>query len=118
MDIPVGEIQRVLDFMNWKMLMAVGVIVLAWVQFWKEYIPEVCCIGKIKVPLVKIFTILSGIGASHFIFDLAGVQHTETVALFHGVIGALFSALTYEVIKGTRVGLRSAAEMKEQPKTP
>jgi hypothetical protein len=110
------DIQKALDFMNWKMLVAIALITMAWVQYWKEYLPDVYCCGKVKIPILKIFILLSGMAVAHFIFGIAGVKSLESVILFHGVIGALFGALGYELVKGTKVALRSSSELKEPPK--
>lgn len=107
------DIKDVLKFMNWEMLAAIGLITMAVVQFFKEYIPDVYK----GVPILKVFTVAIGIILSHFCFDIAKVAHTETVALFHGFVGAVFAALGYELIKGTGLGLRSSKELKNgQPK--
>src|SRR4030042_410307 len=106
MDLP--DIEKLLDFMNWKMLTAIGLIVMAWVQFWKEYLPEVYK----KIPVIKLFTLFSGLFIAHFTFDIAEAKHTETVALFHGLVGSLFAALGYDILKGTKLGLRSSGQLK------
>ncbi len=85
----ISDIEKALSFMNWQMLTAIGLIVMAWTQFWKEYIPDTYK----KIPVIKLFTLISGITIAHFIFDIAGVKHSETVALFHGLVGSLFAAL-------------------------
>lgn len=103
------DIKKVLAFLNWEMLAAVGLITMATVQFLKEYIPDVCK----GVPVLKLFTLAVGLFISHFCFDIAGVSHTETVALFHGFVGAIFAALGYEILKGTKLALRSSDEVKK-----
>jgi hypothetical protein len=103
------ELQKALDFMNWKMLVAVGLITMATVQFLKEYIPDVWK----HIPILKLFTLLVGLFVAHFCFDLADIKHTESIALFHGFVGALFAALGYELLKGTKAGLRSSSELKK-----
>lgn len=103
------ELQKALDFLNWKMLVAIGIITMATVQFLKEYIPDVWR----KIPVLKLFTLGVGLASAHFIFDIAGVKHTEMVALFHGFVGALLASLGYELLKGTKLGLRSSDEVKK-----
>ncbi len=104
------DIKRVLAFLNWEMLAAVGLITMATVQFLKEYLPDVYK----GVPVLKLFTLAVGLVISHFCFDIAGVKgHTETVALFHGFVGAIFAALGYEILKGTKLALRSSDEVKK-----
>jgi xanthine/uracil permease len=98
----IEELQKVLDFLNWKMLVAIGVITMATVQFVKEYIPDVWR----KIPVLKLFTLAMGVVIAHFVFNIADVKHTETVALFHGFVGALLASLGYELLKGTKLGLR------------
>jgi hypothetical protein len=105
----ISEIQQALDFMNWQMLIAIGLITMATVQFLKEYIPDVWH----KIPLVKLFTLAVGLAVAHFCFDIACVKHTESVALFHGFVGAVFAALGYEVLKGTKLGLRSRGDLNK-----
>jgi xanthine/uracil permease len=105
----IEELQKALDFLNWKMLVGIGIITMATVQFLKEYIPDVWR----KIPVLKLFTLAVGILVAHFIFDIALVKHTETVALFHGFVGALLAALGYELLKGTKLGLRSSSEAKK-----
>lgn len=105
----IAELKKVLSFMSWEMLAATGLITMATVQFLKEYIPDVWH----KVPTLKLFTLAVGLFVAHFCFDLAGVKHTETVALFHGFVGALLAALGYEVLKGTKMSLRSSGEVKK-----
>jgi xanthine/uracil permease len=107
--VDITEIQKALDFMNWRMLVAVGVIVMATVQFLKEYIPDVWR----RIPVLKLFTLFVGLFVAHFCFDIAQVKHTETVALFHGFVGALFAALGYDLLKGTKLGLKSSSEVKK-----
>jgi xanthine/uracil permease len=104
----ISEIQKALDFLNWQMLVAVGIITMATVQFLKEYLPDVWR----KIPVLKLFTLAVGIVVAHFIFDIANVKHTETVALFHGFVGSLLASLGYELLKGTKLGLRSSDEVK------
>lgn len=106
MDIP--DIEKILSFMDWKMITAIGLLVMAWTQFWKEYIPDTYK----KIPVIKLFTLLSGMVIAYFIFDIAGVKHTEMVALFHGLVGSLFAALGYDILKGTKLGLRSSTDLK------
>lgn len=106
------DLKAVLKFMSWEMLAAVGLITMATVQFFKEYIPECCVVKTFKIPVLKLFTLAVGLLVAHFCFDISGVKHTETIALFHGFVGALFAALGYEVFKGTKVGLRSSSELK------
>ena len=108
----VEEIKNVLAFMSWELLSAVGLITMATVQFFKEYVPDCCEVKGFKFPVLKLFTLAVGLLVSHFCFDLAGVKHTESVALFHGFVGAVFAALGYEMIKGTRIGLRSTDQLK------
>lgn len=111
------DLKKILQFMSWEMLAATGVITMATVQFMKEYIPDCCTIKTFKIPVLKLFTLAVGLFVGHFCFDLAGIKHTETVALFHGFVGAVFASLGYEMLKGTRLGLRSSTEMKDsQPK--
>jgi hypothetical protein len=110
-------IKDVLKFLNWEMLGAIGLIVMAWTQFWKEFIPDVLCCGGKNIPVLKIFILASGAAWAYFIFDVAGVKHTETVAILHGIIGAMFSALGYEILKGTSLGLRSTDDMNRSPGT-
>lgn len=117
MDLPFDDIQKVLYFLNWQMLAAVGLITMAWIQLAKKYIPDVCCVGKFTIPVTVLFTLVSGMILAHFIFDIAGVKHNETIALFHGFVGALFSTLGYELLKGTKFGLRSSTDMKDAPPT-
>ena len=106
------DIKNVLKFLNWEMLAATGLITMAAVQFFKEYIPECCVWKNVKIPVLKIFTLVVGLFVAHFCFDLSNAKHTETVALFHGFVGALFAALGYELLKGTKLGLRSSEEVK------
>ena len=95
--------------MNWEMLAAIGLITMATIQFFKEYIPD----SYRKIPVLKMVTLVIGLFISYFCFDMAGAKHTETVALFHGFVGALFAALGYEMLKGTRLGLRSSSDLKK-----
>jgi hypothetical protein len=103
------QIKDALKFLNWEMLGAIGLITMATVQFLKGYIPDI----KAGIPILKIFTLVVGLIIAHFCFDIAGVKHTETVALFHGFVGALFASLGYEILKGTKAGLRSSDEIKK-----
>ncbi len=112
------DIKNALKFLNWEMLGAIALITMAWVQYWKEYLPEVYCCGKVKIPVLKLFILASGMVASHFIFGIAGVKGNESVILFHGVIGGLFGALGYELVKGTKVALRSKTELNGDPPRP
>lgn len=104
-----SELQKALDFLNWKMLVAVGIITMATVQFLKEYIADVWH----HIPVLKLFVLAVGLFVSHFIFDIAGVKHTESVALFHGFVGAVFAALGFDILKGTKLGLKSSSEMRK-----
>lgn len=112
------DIKKALAFLNWEMLGAIALITMAWTQYWKEYIPEVYCCKGAKIPILKLFILASGMLASHFIFMIAGVKGAESVILFHGVIGSLFGALGYELVKGTKAALRSTTELKGDPPKP
>lgn len=112
------SMKNVMKFFNWEMISAIAILTMAWVQLLKKYLPEELVIGKAKIPVIVLAAFASGFIFSHFIFDLSSVEHTETVALFHGFAGTLFSLLGYEVLKGTTLGLRSATEAKEgKPKS-
>jgi hypothetical protein len=106
------QIKNALAFLNWEMLGAVGLITMAVVQFFKEHLPQSWVIGKTNIPVTKLFTLGCGLVTSHFIFDIAAVEHTETVALFHGFVGAIFSTLGYEILKGTPLSMRSVSQIK------
>jgi len=111
------SMKNVMKFFNWELIGAISLMILAWTQLLKRYIPEICCVGRFKIPVVVLAAFASGFIFAHFIFDLSKVNHTETVALFHGFAGTLFALLGYEVVRGTALGLRSSAEIKEnQPK--
>ena len=105
--------KQVMKFFNWELISAVAVMVTAWAQLLKRYLPEEVAVGKAKIPVVVLVAFVSGFIFAHFIFDLSGVQHTETIALFHGFVGTLFSLLGYEMLKGSMLGLRSSAQIKE-----
>lgn len=108
----------VMKFFNWEMISAIAFLTMAWVQLLKKYLPEELMVGKAKIPVIILVAFASGFIFAHFIFDISKVEHTETIALFHGFAGTLFSLLGYEILKGTVLGLRSATEVKkDQPKT-
>lgn len=112
------DIKDIMKFLNWEMIGAIGFLTMAWVQILKKYLPEEMVWGKAKIPVVLLSSFTSGFIFAYLLFDISGVKHTETVALFHGFAGTLFSTLGYEIIKGTALGLRSATEVKQdQPKT-
>ena len=107
-----SEIQKALDFLNWKMVIACGVLLLGWVQIAKPYIGDLTIKG-LKVPTVPLFSLVSAMVLSHFIFDVAGVTHSETVALFHGFCSFVVSSLGYELLSGKFMQLKSKTELKQ-----
>jgi hypothetical protein len=110
-----GDLQNAMKFFNWEMITAIGILVTAFTQLLKQYVPAEITAGKAKIPLLPILAFASGLVFAHIIFDIAGVNHTEEIALFHGFAGTLFALLGYELLKGTKLGLRSADEMKSPP---
>ena len=108
----------VMKFLNWEMIGAIAFMVTAFVQLLKQYIPAEVIIGKVKIPIIPIIAFASGLVFAHIIFDISGVKHTEEVALFHGFTGTLFSLLGYELLKGTKLGLRSADEVNPPASPP
>ena len=111
----IGSIKDAMKFFNWEMIAAIAIMVSAWVQLLKKYLPEEVIAGKAKIPVIVLVAFASGFVFAHLIFDVSGVKHTETVALFHGFSGTLFSLLGYELLKGTSFGLRSSGEIKQNP---
>lgn len=106
------SMKDVMKFFNWEMISAIAVLVTAWVQLLKKYLPETWAVGAVKIPVILLAAFASGFVFAHLIFDLSAVPHTETIALFHGFAGTLFSMLGYEILKGTAIGLRSSGEVK------
>ena len=104
-----------MKFFNWEMITAIGILVMAWTQLLKQYLPVEWVVGKARIPIIVIVAFISGGVFAHIIFDVSGVNHTETIALFHGFAGTMFSLLGYELLKGTKLGLRSADDMKPDP---
>ena len=106
-----SEIQKALAFLNWEMVIGCGVLLLGWVQICKKYLvdPKV---GSFQIPITLLFNLASAMVLAHFIFDVAGIKHTETIALFHGFASFVVSSLGYELLKGTKFGLRSGDEIK------
>jgi hypothetical protein len=107
-----SDMKDIMKFMNWEMIAAIAFIVAAWVQLLKKYLPEELVIGKAKIPVIVLVAFASGFVFAHLIFDISGVNHTETIALFHGFAGTLFSLLGYEILKSTSLGLRSSTDLK------
>lgn len=106
-----SEIQKALDFLNWQMVVANAILLMGWVQICKPYIADPTIKG-VKMPVTILFSLVSSMALSHFVFDVAGVKHTETIALFHGFSSFVISSLGYEILKGTKLGLRSGTEIK------
>ena len=107
-----GDIQNAMKFLNWEMVVAIMILTMGWTQMLKKWLPAEWAIGKAKVPIIELVGLASSMVLAHFIFDISGTTHTETVAIFHGFSGWLFATLGYEVIKGTKFGLRSSDEIK------
>ena len=105
------EIQKALAFLNWQMVIAGAVLLTGWVQICKSYLGDITVKG-FKIPVTLLFSLVSALVLSHFVFDVSGVSHTETIALFHGFASFVISSLGYELLKGTKLGLRSGTELK------
>ncbi len=105
------EIQKALAFLNWQMVVAVAVMVTGWVQLCKPYLGDPVVKG-VKIPVTVLFLFGSALAIAHFTFDVAGIKHEEVVALYHGFASALLSSLGYELLKGTKFGLRSGTDLK------
>src|SRR5512135_2635423 len=100
------DIQKALSFLNWQMVVACSVLLMGWVQICKAYIGDPM-VGAVKIPLTLLFNLASALVLSYFIFDVSGVKHTTTIAIFHGFASFILSSLGYEILKGTKLGLRS-----------
>jgi hypothetical protein len=106
------SIKDAMKFFNWEMITAIAILITAWVQLLKRYLPEEYPVGKCKIPVIVLVAFASGFVFSHIIFDISGVKHSETIALFHGFAGTLFSLLGYELLSGKLFSLRSANDMR------
>ena len=106
------SIKDAMKFFNWEMISAIAIMTAAWVQLLKRYLPEEYVVGKAKIPVIILVAFASGFIFAHIIFDISGVKHNETIALFHGFAGTLFSLLGYELLQGTKFGLRSSTTIK------
>ncbi len=113
----IPDLGNTFKFLNWDMIVAITLATIAWTQFWKKYFPSIIIKGK-ELPITEVFTILSGILIAHLFFDEAlkmnpkAYVHTFRTVVLHGSFGALLSTLGFEILKGTRLGLRSSTELK------
>jgi hypothetical protein len=117
MDFDITEIQKALDFLNWKMIVANGVLLMGWVQLIKPYLGDPTWKG-FNIPLVLLVSLFSSMLLSHFVFDVSGVKHTETIALFHGFASFVLSSLGYELLSGKFLSMRSKDQMVKPPDPP
>ena len=101
------EIDKILSFMNMQMLAAIALILSAWVQFTKVYFPE---------KWVKLWTLVSGVFISFLTFCCAGAKGSYLVVIFHGIVATVLSSFGYELLKGTKLGLRSTDDLKNNKK--
>jgi hypothetical protein len=99
------DIEKILSFMNMQMLAAIALVLTAWVQFTKVYFPE---------KFVKLWTLASGIGLSYLIFCCAGIKGNAIAIILHGIVATVLSSLGYELLKGTKLGLRGTDELKKK----
>lgn len=104
-----NDIKNLAKFLNWEMIGAISLFTMATIQFFKEAIPD----KYGNIPILKISTLVAGMIWAHLLFDISGVKHTESIALVHGAAGPLIASLGYEVLKGTKLGLRSSDEIKK-----
>lgn len=113
----IPDLGNTFKFLNWDMVIAVTLATVAWSQFWKKYLPHLIIKDR-EIPITEIFVLLSGILIAHLFFDEAArvspatYIHTGRTVILHGAFGALLSMLGFEVLKGTKLGLRTADELK------
>lgn len=105
-------IDKILTFIDTGMLAAISLILIGWTQYLKEYVPNSLCYKEFKIPVLKIFILLSGIGISEITFRVAGFAHGFLISVYYGVVATVLGSLGYEFIKGTKLGLRSMTELK------
>ncbi len=113
----IPDLGNTFKFLNWDMIVAITLATLAWTQFWKKFFPSIIIKGR-ELPITEVFTILSGILIAHLFFDEAfrinanTYVHTGRTVILHGAFGALLSTLGFEILKGTKLGLRSSTDLK------
>lgn len=92
-----------ISFLDMKILAGISVLLTAWVQFTKEYFPD---------KIVKIWSIGSGLGIAYLSLCMVGCKFLWYHVLIYGIAAAVLGGLFYEIVKGTRVGMRSSDQMK------
>lgn len=100
-----------ISFLDMKILASIIFVLLGWIQWTKEYIPDITIKDK-TVSLVKVWTLISAFGISYLGNVCAGIVFSWPKLILYAITASSLSALGYEILKGTRLGLRSSTELK------
>lgn len=99
-----------ITFLDMKILGGIVFILMGWLQWSKEHIPDIVIKGK-NIS-VKIWTLISAFTISYLgnISDKVVCPWTKLV--LYTIAAISLSTFGYEILKGTKLGLRSSTELK------
>jgi hypothetical protein len=100
-----------IGFLDMKFLAGITVILWAWIQWTKEYFPDLTIAGR-SYSLVKPWTFASGFLIAYLGAKCGGIICSLPHLILYAVASASLSSFGYELLKGTKLGLRSSSELK------